>query len=72
MDPWKESAAWEECRDAVRQLAELEGKSAQMTEDLVRDRTQRAGRSVDAPMLFGAGVRLFAWLLETWWYLTRR
>ena len=49
MDPWKESAAWEECRDAVRQWAKLEGKSAQMAEDLVRDQTQRAGRSVGAP-----------------------
>jgi hypothetical protein len=72
MDPWKESAALQECRDAVRQWAELEGKSAQMAEDLVRDQTQRAGRSVGTHMLLGAGVRLFAWFVETWWYLTRR
>ena len=72
MDPWKESAAWEECRDAVRQWAEWEGKSPQMAEDLVREYSQWTGRSVGTPLLLGAGVRLFAWFVETWWYLTRR
>jgi hypothetical protein len=36
MDPWKENAAWQECRDAVRAWAALEGKSATMREDLYR------------------------------------
>lgn len=71
MDPWKEYAAWEECRDAVRQWAELEGKSPQMSEDLVRE-AHRATQSVDAPFVLAAGVRFAAWVLETWWHMTRR
>jgi len=41
MEPWKEYAARQECRDAARAWAELEGKSATMSEDLYRSVVDR-------------------------------
>ena len=52
MDPWKECVAWQECRDAVRAWAELEGKSSTMSEDLIRsvaDRPVPKRNSLTAP-----------------------
>jgi hypothetical protein len=72
MDPWKESAAWQEGRDVVRQWAVLEGKSPQMAENLVRDFAQQTAQSVDKPLLLAAGVRAAAWAIHTWWHISRR
>jgi hypothetical protein len=72
MDPWKESAAWQECREVVRQWAELEGTSPQMTEDLVRDFAEQTAHTIDKPLLLAAGVRAAAWAIQTWWHILRR
>jgi hypothetical protein len=50
MDPWKEYAAWQDGRDVVRDWAALEGKSATMSEDLLRGYSPRSGRR----LFFGA------------------
>jgi hypothetical protein len=44
MDPWKEYAAWQDGRDVVRAWAASEGKSATMSEDLLRSHSPRRGR----------------------------
>jgi hypothetical protein len=72
MDPWKESAAWQECREVVRQWAELEGKSPQMTEDFVRDFAEKTAQKIEKPLLLAAGVRAAAWAIQAWWHFTRR
>ena len=72
MDPWKEYAALEECRDAVRQWAELEGKSRQMIDDLALNYAERPARSLSTPVLIATSVRVAAWAAQTWWHITRR
>jgi len=65
MDPWKEYAAWEEGRDAVRQWAALEGKSRTMSDDLHRAhaRVRQSKRPIAALSVI---AHLGAWLLEIW------
>jgi hypothetical protein len=72
MDPWKEYAAREECRDVVRQWAELEGKSPQMSDDLVKRYAKQVAGSLDKSLAITAGVRAIAWAIHMWWHITRR
>jgi hypothetical protein len=72
MDPWKEYAAREECRDAVRDWAALEGKTPAMADDLLRRYAEQASHSIDTPLAVVEGARLVAWAIETWWNATRR
>jgi hypothetical protein len=72
MDPWKELAAREECRDAIRAWAELEGKSPLMVEDLTQRYTPLPPRKFEWRLAFGFGVKLLVWLYESWWHITRR
>ena len=72
MDPWKECAALEECRDAVRRWAVLEGKSQQMIEDLTLSHVEPSTRSLGTTLLIATGVRAAAWAVQTWWHITRR
>jgi hypothetical protein len=65
MDPWKEYAAWQDGRDAVRRWAALEAKSPTMSEDLLRVYSPRRGRK----LLFGAVsflTHIGASLAELW------
>jgi hypothetical protein len=71
MDAWVPYAVREHCRDAVLNWAELEGKSPLMTEHLVETSEKTASEQVGASFLVAAGFRLSAWVLETWWHLTR-
>ena len=71
MDAWTPYAVREHCRDAVRAWAELEGKSPEMAEDLVRQYSP-AQTSLDRQLVIGFALRLAAWACESWWYLTRR
>ena len=72
MDPWKEFAVWEESRDAVRTWAELEAKSPQMADDLVRRQAEPAVRSRNWRLGLAFALRLTAWVVESWWQITRR
>jgi hypothetical protein len=72
MDPWKEYAAREECRDVVRQWAELEASSPQMTDDLRQRHTQRPVHFFNMPLAVSAGVHMIAWAIDTWRHFTRR
>ena len=72
MDPWKEYAALQECRDAVCQWAELEGKSTQMAEDLVREHSQWTDLGIGTHALLAACARFAAWAIETLWHVTRK
>jgi hypothetical protein len=72
MDPWKEYAAREECRDVVRRWAELEGKSPQMIDHLIRTALKPPSDSLDRSLALVTGLRLTAWIVETWWHWTRR
>jgi hypothetical protein len=71
MDAWVPYAVREHCRDAVRNWAELEGKSPQMTEHLIETTAKAADGGLSASFIIAAGARLAAGLLETWWHLTR-
>ena len=71
MDPWKEYAAYEERRDAVRVWADLEGKSPQMADDLARRYAPSAPTPRNWPLSIGMGVKLAAWFVECWWTITR-
>jgi hypothetical protein len=66
MDPWKESAAWHECRDALRKWAELEGKSAAMREDLYRSGKTPLQPPPHTLVSLGISARLVAWAIEAW------
>jgi hypothetical protein len=72
MDPWKELAAREECCDRIRAWAELESKSAQMAADLIQRHAPLRRRPPDWRLMLGFGVRLAAWVYETWSHITRR
>ena len=72
MDPWKELAARAECRDVVRKWAEIEGKSPQMTEHLLRTAAKPAAGVLDRSIAIATGLRLTTWVLETLWYVMRR
>ncbi len=72
MDAWTPYAVREHCRDAVRAWAELEGKSPQMADDLIRRYNSPAAKCYDWRLVLGFGVRLAAWVFETWWHITRR
>jgi hypothetical protein len=72
MDPWKELAAREECRDAVRAWAELEGQSPPMVEDFVRSFRAPSIKNICWRLALGLGVKFAAWAYETWWHVTRR
>jgi hypothetical protein len=65
MDPWKEYAAWQDGRDVVRQWAALEGKSATMSDDLLRDYSPRRGRRLLLTAL-GLITHVGASLAELW------
>jgi hypothetical protein len=71
MDAWVPYAVREHCRDAVRNWAELEGKSPQMTEHLIETSAKASDARLGASFLVAAGFRLATWMLETWWHLTR-
>jgi hypothetical protein len=71
MDAWEPYAVREHCRDAVRAWAELEGKSPQMAEDLLRQRTEPIRRPRNWAGL-ALSVKLLAWAAEAWWQITRR
>lgn len=72
MDPWKELAAREECRDAVRAWAELENNRRPVADDGVPRYTLPAQRTFNWRIVFGVAAKLAAWLYESWWHLTRR
>jgi hypothetical protein len=72
MDAWEPFAVREHCRDAVRAWAELEGKSPQMADDLVRTYSPTARRPFDWRLALGFGVRIAVWAYEAWWHITRR
>jgi hypothetical protein len=72
MDPWKESAAWEDYRDIVRNRAKFEGKSALMTDHVIRTKAVTTADALDKSITITAGIRLTAWVVEAWWYMTRR
>jgi hypothetical protein len=72
MDPWKEYAAREECRDVIRQWAQLEAKRLPTADDLVKPYAHRADSSIVMPLAISATVRVIAWAVETWWHVTRR
>jgi hypothetical protein len=72
MDPWKELAAREECRDAVRAWAELEGNNPQTADDLPRRFCDAPLRKSNWRLAVGVGIRLTAWAYDVWWYVTRR
>jgi hypothetical protein len=71
VDPWKEYAAREECRDVVRRWAALEAKSPQMADDLARRHGRQAVRPITKLLVISAGIRLIAWAIKAWWYITR-
>jgi hypothetical protein len=72
MDPWRELAVREDCRDAVRAWAELEGKSPQMAEDLVRRNARTDRKPFDWHFALGLGVRIAVWIVESWSHISRR
>jgi hypothetical protein len=72
MDPWKEFAAWVECRDAVRTWAELEAKSPQMADDLVQQYAEPTVRPRNWRLGLAFAIRFAAWIVESWWQITRR
>ena len=72
MDPWKESAAWEDYRDVVHNWAKLEGKSTLMTDHLSRTNAIPTADSLDKAITVSVAIRLAAWVVEAWWYVTRR
>jgi hypothetical protein len=72
MDAWVPYAVREHCRDAVRDWAELEGKSPQMTEYLIETAAKPAADRLGAAFFVAIGIRVAAWALETFWYLSRR
>jgi hypothetical protein len=72
MDPWKELAALEDCRDAMHVWAELEEKSALMTGDLERKYAVSTTNPFSMKLAIAAGARLTAWVIEIWWHATRR
>lgn len=72
MDPWKELAAREECRDAACAWAKMERQSLQAAEGTAH---KPHSPSINGPhwkLALGAGVKLAAWAYETWWHMTRR
>jgi hypothetical protein len=72
MDPWKELAAWQDYRDAVRIRGDLEGKSPLMANDLAWRYALPAVKPLDTKLAITAVARLLAWAIETWWHVTRR
>jgi hypothetical protein len=72
MDPWKELAALEECRDAVRASAELEDSSPQAADVLMRQYNAQSLQIGNWQLAIGLGMKLAAWVYETWWHITRR
>ena len=64
MDAWHCIA---ERNDAIRRWAELEGKSAQMTEELYRRRVASIDRRVYWPVTVALLLRLAALVAEIWW-----
>jgi hypothetical protein len=72
MDPWKELAAREECRDAVRAWAELEAKSALVVKDMVRKYAAPARTGFRWPHVLAFVVHAAAWAYDYLWGFTRR
>jgi hypothetical protein len=72
MDAWEPFAVREHCRDAVRAWAELECKSPQMADDLIRRYRWPEARQRNWRLAIGVGVKLAAWVVESWWHITRR
>jgi hypothetical protein len=71
MDAWEPYAVREHCCDAVRYWAELEGKSPEMTAELIQQRTASSGRKLH--LATGAlALKLLAWAAEALWQITRR
>ena len=64
MDAWQCIA---ERNDAIRRWAELEGKSALMTDELYRRRIATLDRHVYWPVTAGLLLRLAAWVAEICW-----
>ena len=65
MDPWKEYAAWQDARDAVRRWALMEGKSATMSEELLQV-YHVTGRPTSRLRVFGFIAHAVASLVELW------
>lgn len=72
MDAWEAYAEQEYWRNAVRDWAKLEGKSPQMTDDLAQRYELPAGQAFRWQFGLELGLRIAAWLVETWWYFTSR
>jgi hypothetical protein len=72
MDPWKESAAWEDYRDLIRDPAQLAGKRELPADRLVPTNAVPAATPLVKAIAITAGIRLAAWIVEAWYYLTRR
>jgi hypothetical protein len=66
MDPWKELAAREECRDAARRWAELERKRMLMSSESSSRSEDERKTCCDALFVFSFAAKLIAWAAEIW------
>jgi hypothetical protein len=72
MDPWKELAAREECRDAIRAWATRTSKRSTTVDDHAKSHSTTGRSSVDWRFAIGLAAKLAAWMYESWRHITRR
>jgi hypothetical protein len=71
MDPWKELAALEDCRDAVRTVSKLGGRRP-LTDDVCRRRNIDRKTPGDALGVLGLAAKLITFAVEVWRVFGRR